>query len=477
MPVCRAVGICVCGLIVVASADAADWPQFRGPQSSGRAATNDPLPTEIGPQSADLVWRRELPPGHSSPVVAGERIFLTGERDGKLLTIGLDRETGETLWEQESPYEKLEEIHAIGSHAQCTPAADAERVVVFFGSSGLYCYDHDGRLMWKAPMGPFVNTFGAGSSPIIVDDEVILGQDHDQESFLTALDKRTGETIWRTDRSEFPRNYCTPVVWEANGRKQLVMAATLRIVGYDYETGKELWTVRGISRTVCMTPVVDDVGNLYVAGWAAGGDENERIHVDPFDSVVDEVDKNKNGSFEEDELTEGPIHQRFPQVDRDKDGSITRAEYEYFRGLFEQGQNMILSIRPGPRGEATETSVRWWQKKQVPFCASPLYHEGMLFTVKDGGIVSCWDAETGKPFKQMRLEAPATGEYYSSPTYGDGKVYAANRAGVVTVLSASRSFEVLHMAEFGEDIYASPAITDGKIYLRTSAALYCFAKK
>jgi outer membrane protein assembly factor BamB len=464
-------------VLLVVGTYAADWPQFRGPGSSGLAATDDPLPAEIGPESPHLVWKTALPPGHSSPVVVGRRIFLTGVRDGQLLTFGLDRETGKVLWTQEAPYRKLEEIHAIGSHAQCTPAADAERVVVFFGSSGLYCYSHDGLLLWNRPMGPFVNTFGAGSSPIIVDDYVILGQDHDQHSFLMALNKETGETVWNTDRSEFPRNYCTPVVWEHSGHRQIVMAATLRVVGYDFATGEELWTVRGLSRAVCMTPVVGDDGNLYVAGWAAGGDETERIAVEPFDVILAEVDKNKNGSFEEDELTEGPIHQRFPQVDRDKDGSITRAEYEYFRGLFEQGQNMILSIKPGPEGEATETSVRWRQRKQVPFCASPLYYDGMLFTVKDGGIVSCWDASTGKPFKQMRLEAPATAEYYSSPTYGDGKVYLANRNGVATVLTATRSFEVLHTAEFGEDIYASPAIADGKIYLRTSAALYCFAKK
>lgn len=459
----------------VCSLSAADWPQFRGPGSLGLAATNDPLPVEIGPKSEQLLWKTDLSPGHSSPVVVGERIFLTGERDGKLLTFGLDRETGKVLWEQPAPFEKLEEIHAIGSHAQCTPAADAERVVVFFGSSGMLCYDHDGRLLWNRPMGPFVNTFGAGSSPLIVDDYVILGQDHDQQSFLMALDKETGQTVWTVDRSEFPRNYCTPVIWRSLDRKQIVIAATLRVVGYDFDTGKELWTVRGLSRAVCMTPVVGDDGNLYVAGWAAGGDETQRISAQPFDDIVEQLDVNKNGTLEEGELKEGPIHQRFPQVDRDKDGSLTRAEYEYFRGLFDQGQNLILSIKPGAEGEATDTHVRWRQRKQVPFCASPLYHDGLLFTIKDGGILSCWDANTGKPIKQQRLEA--TDEYYSSPTYGDGKIYLANQPGVVTVIAADKSCEVLHVADFQEEIYASPAILDGKIYLRTAAGLYCFAKK
>lgn len=463
-------------LLATSISPAGDWPQFRGPQGQGRAVSDKPLPTDISPQSDDLVWKTDLPPGHSSPVVVGERIFLTAERDGKLLTIGLDRTSGKVLWEQEAPYQKLEEIHSIGSHCQSTPAADADCVVTFFGSSGLYCYDHDGNLLWKRLMGPFVNTFGAGSSPLIVDDVVILGQDHDQQSFLMALDKETGEPKWSTDRAEFPRNYCTPVVWDNDGRKQIVIAATLRIVGYDFETGSEAWTVRGISRMVCVTPIVGEDGNLYVAGWAAGGDETERIHVAPFDEVQKEHDQNQNGAMEEEELPEGGIKQRFVQVDRDKDGSITKKEYEYFRNLFETGQNLILSIKPGAQGEATETHVRWKQRKQVPFCASPVYHEGMIFTVKDGGIVSCWDAQTGKALKMQRLEAPATAEYYCSPTYGDGKLYLANQHGVVTVLAADTSCEQLHMAEFGEDIFASPAIVDGKIYLRTNAGLYCFAK-
>jgi outer membrane protein assembly factor BamB len=462
-------------LSVAVLASASDWPQFRGPHGTGCAATDDPLPVEIGPQAQSLVWKTDLPPGHSSPVVMGDRIFLTGERDGKLLTFGLDRESGKVLWEREAPYQTLEEIHNIGSHAQCTPAADAERVVVFFGSSGLYCYDHDGHPMWNVPMGPFANAFGAGSSPIIEDDFVILGQDHDQESFLMALDKRSGEVVWKTDRSEFPRNYCTPVIWNAGGRKQIVMAATLRVVGYDFDDGKELWTVRGISRMVCMTPVVGDDGNLFLAGWAAGGDETERIYVEPFDRIVESTDANGNGSFEETELPEGAILQRFEQVDRNKDGSITKAEYEYFRTLFDQGQNLILAIKPGAEGEATETAIAWKQKKQVPFCASPLYHDGLLFTVKDGGIVSCWDAKTGKPLKQQRLEAAS--DYYSSPSYGDGKLYLANRPGMVTVLSAAKEFEVLHTADFGEEIYASPAIAGGRIYLRTTSGLYCLGKK
>jgi len=464
----------LCGLLAVVSpleVFAGDWPQFRGPAGSGIARNPGALPAEIGPDR-QVQWKTSLPPGHSSPVVVADRIFLTGVRDGQLLTLGLDRVTGKVLWEQEAPHAKLETIHSIGSHAQSSPAADDECVVSFFGSSGLYCYDHDGHLKWKRPMGPFNNTFGAGSSPILVDDRVILGQDHDTDSFLMSLDKATGEVVWRVDRSEFPRNYCTPVLWEQGGRKQIVMAATLRVVGYDFATGQELWTVRGISRTVCMTPVVGSDHALYVAGWAAGGDEGQPIVVEPFDHIIGRVDKNGDGRIQEDELSEGAILQRFEQVDRNKDQTLTRAEYEYFRNLFDEGRNLVLAIEPGAKGEATDTHVRWRQSKLVPFCASPLFLDGQVITVKDGGIVQVLDARTGKPTKQQRLEA--SGAYYASPVAGDGKVYLASESGQLSVLDAANHWEVLHTADFGEDIYATPAVAAGRIYIRTAKALYCF---
>jgi len=458
-------------LLTAASASGADWPQFRGVNCSGRAGSADKLPAEIGPET-NVIWKTALPPGHSSPVVVGKRIYLTAVRGEQLLTIALDRATGKVLWEVEAPHEKLEQIHRIGSLAQPSPAADAEHVVSFFGSSGLYCYDTAGKLLWKQAMGPFNNDFGAGTSPIIVGDRVILCQDHDTDSFMEAFDKRTGETIWRTDRSEFPRNYCTPVVWEVGGKKQIIVAATLRVVGCDFDTGRELWTVRGIARTVCMTPVVGEDGMLYVAGWSAGGDAGERISVEPFKEAASRFDANGDDLLQEDELPDGDIKQRFSQVDRDKSGTITPAEYEYFRGLFDQSRNVVIAIKPGASGDATKTHLLWENTKFVPFCSSPLYANGLIFTVKDGGIFSCLDANTGEMLKYGRLGA--TKNYYSSPVTGDGKIYVLNEAGQLSVVSAEPKWRVLSTADFGEDAHATPAIVDGKIYLRTAGHLYCF---
>jgi outer membrane protein assembly factor BamB len=461
------------GAYAIAMAQAGDWAQFRGQNAAGHAVASGKLPLELGP-ATNVLWKTPLPPGHASPVVSGGRIYLNAVRDEKLLVMCLDRATGKIIWETEVPHDRLEEIHRIGSHAQCTPAVDDERVVSFFGSAGLFCHDTDGNLLWQRPMGPFKNTFGAGSSPLIVNDRIILCQDHDTDSFLAAIDKRTGKTIWQTDRSEFPRNYSTPIIWTVDGKKQIVAAATLRVVGYDFDTGAELWTVRGIARFVSATPVIGDDNILYVAGWAAGGDDGGiKFDVPGFDDVAAEYDKNQNGTFEEDELPDGDaIRMRFVQVDRDKNGSLTREEYEYFRKLFQLGRNLLLAIQPGGEGDVTQTHVLWTYARHVPFCASPVVLGNRLFSVKDGGIVSCLDAHTGKPFKQARLEA--IGEYYSSPVAGDGKLYLLNEDGKLTVISDSAEWQVLHTADFGENTYATPAVVDGKIYLRTVGNLYCF---
>lgn len=460
-------------IVVAASARGGSWSQFRGPNGSGQPESERPLPDRLGP-SENLIWKVALPPGHSSPAVRGDRIYVTAVRDGKLLTLALDRRTGEQQWEAVAPHEKLEEIHNIGSHAQPSPAADDDCVVSFFGSCGLFCYDLSGKLRWSIPMGPFKNDFGAGSSPIVVDDRVLLCQDHDTDSFLMAVDKRSGAILWKADRSEFPRNYCTPVIWNVNGRKQIVIAATLRIAGYDFDTGEELWTVRGVARIVNMTPTVGDDGILYCACWSPGGDEKDRISAAPFAEVVADHDANKNGGIEQSEAPEGPVKQRFTQMDRDKDGSITGEEYESMRRVFENARNVVVAIKPGGEGDITDTHVLWTYKKVIPYCPSPLYYRGRIFMIKDGGILTVLDASNGKALKEGRVQA--TGSYYSSPVAGDGKVYLISQRGVLTVLRADGEFDELSSVDLAETGMATPAIVDGRIFVRTNDHLYCFGR-
>lgn len=462
-----------CVLGVATTVHGEDWSQFRGPRG-GQAESARPIPTELTPDR-HVIWKTTLPPGHSSPVVVGDRLFLTAVRDKKqLLTMALDRTTGKVVWEREAKYQVLEPIHNIGSHAQCTPAATADHVVSFFGSSGLYCYSTTGELQWHVPMGPFQDDFGAASSPVIVEDRVVVGQDHDTGSFLAVYDLKSGKPLWRTDRSEFSRNFGSPVVWTVNGKRQIVVAGTLRVCGYDWETGKEIWTVRGLSRVVCMTPVIGPDNTLIVAGWSAGGEPGERLSLPPFESAAQQFDADRSGSFEKSEITEGPLQPRFTQCDRNKDGKITRAEYDEFQMLFDQSQNVVLAIQPGAQGDATDTHTRWRFPRFVPFCSSPLYHQDRVFLIKDGGIFTCLDAATGVAKKTGRI--PATGSYYASPVVVNDKIYLLSEKGQLTVVSAADSWEVLHSADFNEPGYATPAIADGRLYLRTGETLYCFGQ-
>ncbi|MGQ0634797.1 MAG: outer membrane protein assembly factor BamB family protein [Planctomycetaceae bacterium] len=446
------------------------WTQFRGPNASGLPTADRPLPDVLSP-GENVVWRAELPPGHSSPIVSGGRVYVTAVRDDRLLTIALDTRDGKTIWETEAPYQKLEVIHNIGSFAQSSPATDGERVVSLFGSCGLFCYDINGRPLWSLPLGPFKNEFGVGSSPIIVDDRVILSQDHDVDSFLMAIDKRTGDILWKISRAEFPRNYCTPVIWESSGRKLIVVAATLKVMAYDLQSGAIVWTINGVARIVNMTPVVGDDGMLYVATWTSGADVEDRITPPPFDEVAGNLDANNNGTFELTEVSDPQFKSRFNQFDRDKDGRITRQEYEAMRRIFEEARNVVLAVRPGGEGDITDTHVVWRYNRQMPYVPSPLYYLGKLFLIKNGGILVVLDAKTGLPLKQGRVAA--TGDYYSSPVAGDGKVYLLSQRGGLTVLAADDGRE-LSSTDFQEDSYATPAIVDGRIYLRTKNHLYCF---
>ena len=454
---------------------AGSWPQFHGPNASGHADGNDKLPARIGPND-NLIWKVPLPNAHSSPVVFGDRVYVNGHRDKKLLTISIDARTGQIVWEREAPYKHLEQFNrSAGNLVQSTPATDGERVVSLFGSCGLFCYDIDGKPLWHIPMGPFKNDFGAGSSPIIVGDRVIVSQDHDTDSFLMAVDKRTGKPVWKTDRSEFPRGYATPVIWEVNGKKQIVVVGTLRAIGYDFETGKEVWTVRGLARIINMTPFVGPDNTLYVPAWAPGGDDTDRIDAIPFEEMIRLYDKNKNGTLEPDEPPEGPIKQRFTQIDLNKDGHITKNEYEFMRRIFTDAKNVIVAVKPGGAGDITETHVLWSQKKYLGYVPSPIIAKGNIFLVKNGGIVTSLDAKTGQAVKSERV--PGGGNYSSSLVYGDGKIYVVSERGDISVISAEAQWKLLSRSRLEEDVHGTPAIADGRIYVRTHGNLYCFGQK
>jgi outer membrane protein assembly factor BamB len=446
-----------------------DWPQFRGANAAGRATGNQPLPADIAPNK-HLLWKSPLAKGHSSPVISGKQIFVTAKRDKKLLTIALDVSTGKSIWEREAPYDRLESIHRIGSHATPSVATDGKHVVSMFGSCGLFCYDIDGTELWRRKMGPFDNQFGASSSPVLVGNRVVLVQDHDNGSFLTAIDIETGDDVWRTNRNEFRRNYGTPTIWTVGEQTQIVIPGTAQVTAYDLSNGKLIWNVHGVSRVVNTTPVVGEDGRLYIA--AAGGGSTREPE---FKAVLATVDANGNSQLEQKELPGSPIKSFFGQFDRNKDGSLTESEYESIHKVFGSAHDAVLCIRPGGVGDVTASHVVWEYAKTVPRNSSPLWIGHRLYLVKDGGILTCLDTTTGRITKQGRLSI--RGKFYSSPVSGDGKIYVISERGQLCVLTADADWRELATADFEEDVYATPAIVDGRIYIRTVGHLYCFGLK
>lgn len=432
------------------------------------------LPSSFDSKEGYL-WRTPLASGHSTPCFAGDRIFLTTSRGEELATVSLYRDTGEVRWKRALPTTKLEEIHGSGSRATCSPASDGERLYVFFGSYGLVCYDLDGQHLWEKRMGPFQDQFGANSSPIIVEDKVILNQDHDVDSFLMALDKRSGDVVWTTMREGFTRSYSTPVIWETAGKRHLVVAGALQLVGYDVGSGKKVWWVNGLARIVNPTPAISGK-YLFAAGWTPGGDLEERISMESFSEAVKSYDKNNDSKIAESELTPGPVLTRFFRIDLNQDGGLDEEEWNAHAGVFDKAQNCIMAVKsPGDaRGDLTATHIVWQYRRALPNVPSPLLYRDVVYTVKNSGIVTSLNPETGERLKQGR--ASGLGNYYASPVAGDGKVYMASEPGVITILKAGGNWEIVSYHDFGERIMATPVIRRGRIYIRTDDALYCFGQ-
>ncbi len=264
--------VAACSFILLAEAASADnWPQWRGPRSQG-TSTETRLPVTWS-GTENVRWKTALPgPGHSSPITWGNRIFLTAyKREGsKLLTLAIDKATGKIVWEREVAARQIEQMHPTNAPASPTPATDGKYVYVYFGSFGLVCYDFDGKKIWEKPLGPFPNEWGSASSPVLHGNALILNCDTDAEDFLLALNKTTGDTLWRTSRSNVNRSWAVPVVWNASGTDEIVISGSGRVKAYDARDGKELWTVEGLTTWVTPTPVIAH-GMLYVASNGPGG--------------------------------------------------------------------------------------------------------------------------------------------------------------------------------------------------------------
>ncbi|MBP90256.1 MAG: pyrrolo-quinoline quinone [Planctomycetaceae bacterium] len=433
------------------------------------------LPDNLADDAKQL-WRTALPKGNSTPCVYKDSVFLTtwDENTKELATVALDRASGKVRWKKVVANAELEKFHPVGSPASSSPACNGEQVFVFFGSYGLLCYDLDGELQWEKKMGPFQDEFGASSSPILVDGLVVLNEDHDIDSFLIAIDQKTGKTVWKKPRPEASRSYSSPIVWRTGDSKQIIVAGSLQLAGYDVQDGKKQWWVNSLSRIVDPTPNLYD-GLIYIATWTSGGDPTERISMEPFAEALGNMDTNKDGLIEKSELPEGsPVDPRFFRIDLDQDQKLNKKEWERHANVFAQAQNVAMAVKPGGEGDVTEKNVKWVFRRSLPTVPSSVVYEDVMYMVKDSGVISSLDATTGELLKQGR--ARGRGNYYASLVAGDGKVYLASERGVITVLKAGREWEILSSYDFGERIMATPVAADGKLFVRTDEALYCYSK-
>lgn len=374
--VTRAVPRGILGLLLafnVPNVRAENWPQYRGPRGSGVSAEKG-LPARWG-AGGGVRWKTRLPgPGHSSPIVWGERVFLTaydakgpGGR-GRLLVLSLDARTGRIIWEREVRVSQVERVGGANAPATPTPATDGRRVYVYFGSYGLVCFDFEGRKVWERPLAPCGGEFGSASSPVLHGRLLLLNCTTDAGGFLLAADKGTGRTLWRATHAQPALSFATPFVWKSAAGEQVVVVVSGYVKGFDPKDGRELWRVAGFPRGVAPTPSA--TGELL---FAASNSQ----------------------------------------------------------------PNFVAALRAGGRGDITTTHVAWRHEKGVVSVPSPLAVGGYLFALRDGGVMTCLDAGSGAVLWQQRLPARGNyfaspvagdGKVYAVSEEGEVSVVAAKPA-------------------------------------------------
>ena len=451
------------------------WPQFRGPNGSGVADGQKP-PVEFGPDK-NLQWKTSAPGGLSSPIVAGDKIADHRVRGRKVILIAYNRADGKEAWRAEAPAKQIEAHHKTeGSPAASTPATDGQRIVSYFGSCGLFCYDLKGKEQWKfeLPAAATAGDFGSGVSPILAEGTVILVRDEKKDAKILALDAATGSLKWEQKRLS-PASYCTPVVWETPAGKQIVAAGHARMIGYDLKSGAEKWFLNELPSACCPSPVTSE-GTLFFAGGGSTGPDDKEMQMPSFDSMLKDLDKDGDGALSRDEA-EKAFQGFFDNQDLNKDGKITRDEWDTILKFMSEGKNSAFALKPGGSGDVT-SDVLWKKTKGLPYIASALVYRGQYLMVKDGGIVTAYDAKTGQEVYQER--AVAAGKYYASPVAANGNIYFTSLDdGTITVLKAgSAKPEVLATnPKLGERTAATPAIADNALFVRTDKHLYAFAEK
>jgi outer membrane protein assembly factor BamB len=415
----------------------ANWPQFRGPRAG--VAEDQVLP-DTWSTSEHIAWTVEIPGrGWSSPIVWGDRVFVStavAEGDIEMPKTGLylggnrdtpsdkvhlwkvyciDLNTGKVLWGAVAHKDRPKyALHIKNSHASETPVTDGERVYAYFGNVGLFCYDFDGHLLWSKRWDAVKTRYnwGTAASPVLYKDRLYIISDNEEQSFLAALDTKTGEQVWRVDRDE-KSNWATPCIWENSERTELVTSGTGKVRSYDL-TGKPLWELAGATSIAIPTPFATD-GLLYVTGGF----------------VADSV---------------RPLYAIRPGAD----GDIT------LKG-----------------GQSSNEFIAWSQRKAGPYNPTPVAYQGYVYVLYDRGLLSCFEAKTGKEvYVGVRIAAGANA-FTASPWANNGKLFCLSEDGDTFVIHAGPEFKLLGCNKLQEMCMATPAAVRGRLLLRTLSRLYC----
>jgi len=434
-----------------------DWPEFRGPNRSGVSNATG-LPIRFGP-SLNVAWAAEIPKGRSSPVVKNSRLFLSVADKENLILLAFDTGIGRMLWRYSIARSRRNEIDDIRNDpASSTPATDGTAVYAFFQDFGLLAVSVNGKLLWKLPLGPFINNYGMGTSPIVHGESVFLQCDQVRGSYVIAVNKRTGKIRWRKNRPSAIEGWATPLILPETG--QLITLSSSGVESLDLETGKNHWSLPASDGLMIPSPITD--GETLIA-TIRGSDQPT---FPSWEQTLGDLDANKDGKLSPDEFVKRYQRNSFGIADSDRDGYITEEEWNRFRnrGVGEFG---ITGIG------LTDRRILWRYKRGMPYVPSPVLYQGIVFSVRTGGIITAIDLRTGQVLKEGR-STDAMGDYFASPVGADGKIYLANADGKVSVLKSGAEWEVIAVNDLQDSISASPAIAGDALFFRTHSKLYCF---
>jgi len=468
-----------------------NWPQFRGINCSGIAAEDQNPPISFGPDK-NLLWKASLPIGFSSLSIWGDCIFTTGiEEEDKLLKLFcLDRNDGTIRWEKGIEVEEFERIHAIGNAATATPATDGERVYFYFGSYGLLCYDLKGEKQWELSMPIPRSRHEMGTSPIISGDLVILNCIGDQNyPRLLAINKHDGSIAWKHSLPELKNrdSYSTPVIY----KNEIIIYASDYVAGYDIKTGDNKWRFAiDVADAVCTPILGKDI--LYTVSHSAMGSPVMRAQFPDFTEFAAKYDENGDFKLDQEEVKDFQfrIYPEMPEIpgynvpimyvmnwwDSNKDSFIDSTEWnnkieQWEARYHKQG---LKAIKLGGEGDIDMDYFLWGHTEDVPYLSTPLLFNDHIYMIKNGGLVSCFNAASGKLLYREKLGA--SGMYFSSPIAANGRIYIASLNGIVSVFEAGEELNILAQNDLDEKIMGTPAVIDNKIYIRTAGSLYAFGE-